>query len=178
MTLPSEEKFSTEAASLQPPTKEEEDALAARLSSYTAREGFSCHFVNLHWKSGQKLGLHIKEYRKIVVVSRLDAGSQSFGRMCRGDRIVEVNGKPVTEMAAAKKQIVKSLHRTETAALFLERPETSEAKIWCRIALMKTSERGTATMPREKIEGMLNPAKVSNRRSNKSNKSNQSSNSD
>jgi len=92
------------------------------------RDGYSYHLANVDYQRGCKFGLGIKHFQNKVLVSRVDEGSLSAKALALGDRIVDIDGAPVTDKDVARNMILRSLQKNHTVSMVIERAETQEAK--------------------------------------------------
>jgi len=92
------------------------------------KDGYSYQMVQIDYQKGCKFGLGIKHFQNKVLVSRVDAGSLSAKSLALGDRIVDINGTPVTDKDVARNMLMRSLQKTRTVSLVIERAEMQEAK--------------------------------------------------
>ncbi|KAI6240441.1 hypothetical protein M3Y99_00476600 [Aphelenchoides fujianensis] len=95
-----------------------------REKNVTRRDGFSYRLTQIDFVKGCKFGLGIKHYQNRVLVSRL------------GDRIVDVNGVPVSDKDVARDMLLMSLKKHRTVTLVIERAESDAAKAATRQALL------------------------------------------
>ncbi|VDM44986.1 unnamed protein product [Toxocara canis] len=117
---------------------------------FTRREGFSYHFVHIEWRKGSRFGLVVKAYEKFIVVSKLHPASICVDKLKVGDRLIDVDGKALTNKEDAKKNMVAALKKNKKVTFIVERPESNEAKCWAKDALQSASTRTSSTAPREK----------------------------
>jgi len=99
------------------------------------RGGYVYHLAQIDYKEGCKFGLGIKHFQNKVFVSRVDEGSLSALALVVGDRIVDVNGAPVSDKNVARTMLLRSLQQTHTVSLAIERAEGYEAKDAVKAAL-------------------------------------------
>jgi len=99
------------------------------------REGFTYHLAQIDYQKGCKFGLGIKHFQNKVFVSRVDEGSLSSLALVVGDRIVDVNGAPVSDKDVARTMLLRSLQKTHTVSLAIERAEAEDAKNAVKAAL-------------------------------------------
>ncbi|KHN80619.1 hypothetical protein Tcan_13352 [Toxocara canis] len=125
----------------------EERMIKERSHLFTRREGFSYHFVQIEWHKGARFGLIIKAYEKFIVVSKLDPVSLCAKKLRVGDRLIDVDGKALTNKDDAKKDMVIALKKNKKVTFIVERPESEEAKCWAKDALKSASIRTSSTAP-------------------------------
>ncbi|KAI6234786.1 Smz-2 [Aphelenchoides fujianensis] len=121
-----------------------------REKNVTRRDGFSYRLTQIDFQKGCKFGLGIKHYQNRVLVSRVDegefpsrpaahcrsSGSLSARSLQLGDRIVDVNGQPVSDKDVARDMLLMSLKKHRTVTLVIERAESDAAKAATRQALL------------------------------------------
>ncbi|KAK0405997.1 hypothetical protein QR680_018307 [Steinernema hermaphroditum] len=100
------------------------------------REGFAYMLLKIDFVRGCKFGLGIKHHQNKVLVSRVDEGSLSAKALIQGDRIIDINGDPVSDKDVARTLLVKSLQKTRKVDLVVERATTEEAKQLVNSALL------------------------------------------
>ncbi|VDK23401.1 unnamed protein product, partial [Anisakis simplex] len=83
--------------------------LKERAHLFTRREGFSYHYVHIEWRKGIRFGLVIKAYEQYILVCKLDPSSLSSEKLRIGDRLIDVDGKPVTNRTDAKRELVNAI---------------------------------------------------------------------
>uniref|UniRef100_A0A915B552 PDZ domain-containing protein n=2 Tax=Parascaris univalens TaxID=6257 RepID=A0A915B552_PARUN len=128
----------------------QEKMLKERAHLFTRREGFSYHFVQIEWRRGSRFGLIIKAFEKFIVVSKLDPLSLCAQQLRIGDRLIDVDGKALTNREDAKREMVAAIKKNKKVSFIVERPESAEAKCWAKDALKSASTRTSSTAPREK----------------------------
>uniref|UniRef100_A0A7E4VHQ0 PDZ domain-containing protein n=1 Tax=Panagrellus redivivus TaxID=6233 RepID=A0A7E4VHQ0_PANRE len=117
-------------------TTEEQVLPPAREKNVTRREGFLYQITTIEHQRGCKFGLGIKHYQNKVIVSRVDEGSLSAKSLIAGDRIVDVNGTPVSDKDVARDLLLKSLQKTKKVSLVVERAVSEEACNLAKAALI------------------------------------------
>ncbi|KAH7726866.1 PDZ domain-containing protein [Aphelenchoides avenae] len=100
----------------------------SREKNLQRRAGYDYKLVRLDFQKGCKFGLGIKHFQNKVFVSRVDDGSISAKTLILGDRIVDVNGDPVSDKDVARTMLVKSLAKNKTVSLLIERPVSEAAR--------------------------------------------------
>ncbi|EYC17091.1 hypothetical protein Y032_0031g2270 [Ancylostoma ceylanicum] len=80
-----------------------------RQRNFVVRPGFAYFLVILRVTQGLRFGLGIKHYRNMVIVSEVEEGTLSADALRVADRIIDVNGVPVTDKNVAKSLILRSL---------------------------------------------------------------------
>ncbi|TKR72628.1 hypothetical protein L596_020046 [Steinernema carpocapsae] len=106
----------------------ENDLPPEREKNVQRREGFSYILLKIDFIKGCKFGLGIKHHQNKVLVSRVDEGSLSAKALILGDRIVDINGDPVSDKDVARTLLLKSLQKTRTVDMVVERAMTEDAK--------------------------------------------------
>ncbi|KAI6196601.1 hypothetical protein M3Y94_01128900 [Aphelenchoides besseyi] len=113
------------------------------------RPGYAYRLVQIDYQKGCKFGLGIKHHQNKVFVSRVDDGSLSARALMLGDRLIDVNGNPVSDKDVARDLLLRSLQVLEhfssnfivllqkfrTVTLIIERAESDEAKNATRQAM-------------------------------------------
>ncbi|CAD5227416.1 unnamed protein product [Bursaphelenchus okinawaensis] len=77
---------------------------------------------------------------------------EELKRIQIGDRLIDVDGTPINNRETAKKLMLKSLASTRKVSFIIERPQSSEAKLYVKTALLSASTRTSSTAPREKAK--------------------------
>ncbi|KAL6744017.1 hypothetical protein Aduo_016996 [Ancylostoma duodenale] len=93
-----------------------------RQRNFITRPGFAYFLVILRVTQGLRFGLGIKHYRNMVIVSKVEEGTLSADALRVADRIIDVNGVPVTDKNVAKTLILRSLQVDGTVNMIVERP--------------------------------------------------------
>uniref|UniRef100_A0A914Y3K5 PDZ domain-containing protein n=1 Tax=Panagrolaimus superbus TaxID=310955 RepID=A0A914Y3K5_9BILA len=75
--------------------------------------------------------------------------------MIAGDRLVAVDGEAAKDREQTKKIILKGFTKRKKCTFLIERPQTSEAKLWAKTAILSSSTRTSSTAPREKHKWAL-----------------------
>ncbi|KAE9417768.1 hypothetical protein Angca_001297, partial [Angiostrongylus cantonensis] len=78
-------------------------------SHLNIRPGFDYYAIELHSVEGIKFGLCIKHYRNQVIICKVDTGSIAAKSLRVLDRIIKVNGLPVTHKDVCKTLISNSI---------------------------------------------------------------------
>ncbi|KAI6218301.1 hypothetical protein M3Y95_01175500 [Aphelenchoides besseyi] len=99
------------------------------------RPGYAYRLVQIDYQKGCKFGLGIKHHQNKVFVSRVDDGSLSARALMLGDRLIDVNGNPVSDKDVARDLLLRSLQKFRTVTLIIERAESDEAKNATRQAM-------------------------------------------
>ncbi|KAH7726296.1 PDZ domain-containing protein [Aphelenchoides avenae] len=122
---------------------------ANREKNVRRRPGYSYKLVRLDFHKGCKVGLGLKQLQNKVFVSRADDGSISAKALIAGDRIVDVNGEPVSDKDVARTMLVKSLAKTKTVSLLIERLVSEAARKEMNFALNAMTPHPLAEQERE-----------------------------
>uniref|UniRef100_A0AC34F625 PDZ domain-containing protein n=1 Tax=Panagrolaimus sp. ES5 TaxID=591445 RepID=A0AC34F625_9BILA len=122
---------------------------------FKERPGFDAILVEISYRKGPKLGLIIRNYENCVMISRLDAGSLCAEKLVVGDRLVAVDGEAAKDREQTKKIILKGFAKRKKCVFLIERPQSSEAKLWAKTAILSSSTRTSSTAPREKHKWQL-----------------------
>uniref|UniRef100_A0A1I7Z343 PDZ domain-containing protein n=1 Tax=Steinernema glaseri TaxID=37863 RepID=A0A1I7Z343_9BILA len=109
-------------------TSSEKELPPEREKNVQRREGFNYMLLKIDYVKGCKFGLGIKHHQNKVLVSRVDEGSLSAKALVQGDRIIDINGDPVSDKDVARTLLLKSLQKTHTVDMVVERAVTEEAK--------------------------------------------------
>ncbi|VDL83531.1 unnamed protein product [Nippostrongylus brasiliensis] len=99
-----------------------------RARNMTAKTGFSYFLVTMNFYEGAKVGLYLKHFRNQVIVSRTEEASLAGESLQMLDRIVDVDGIPVSDKDVCKTLIVRALHATGSVSMLVERPVDEAAK--------------------------------------------------
>ncbi|KAI6179320.1 hypothetical protein M3Y98_00597600 [Aphelenchoides besseyi] len=99
------------------------------------RPGYAYRLIQIDYQKGCKFGLGIKHHQNKVFVSRVDDGSLSARALMLGDRLIDVNGNPVSDKDVARDLLLRSLQKFRTVTLVIERAESDEAKNATRQAM-------------------------------------------
>ncbi|KAH7720866.1 PDZ domain-containing protein [Aphelenchoides avenae] len=113
------------------------------------RPGYGYHLVRLDFHKGCKVGLGIKQLQNKVFVSRIDDGSICSKALIAGDRIIDVNGEPVSDKDVARTMLVKSLAKTKTVSLLIERLVSEAARKEMNFAINAMTPHPLAEQARE-----------------------------
>ncbi|VDL80403.1 unnamed protein product [Nippostrongylus brasiliensis] len=81
-----------------------------RARNMTVKTGFSYFLVTMNFYEGAKVGLYLKHFRNQVIVSRTEEASLAGESLQMLDRIVDVDGIPVSDKDVCKTLIVRALH--------------------------------------------------------------------
>jgi S1-C subfamily serine protease len=100
------------------------------------REGYLYQLVTIEHQRGCKFGLGIKHYQNKVIVSRVDDGTLSAKSLVAGDRIIDINGQPVSDKDVARDLLLKSLQKTKKVSLVVERACSDDALAAATAALV------------------------------------------
>uniref|UniRef100_A0A914QQX4 PDZ domain-containing protein n=1 Tax=Panagrolaimus davidi TaxID=227884 RepID=A0A914QQX4_9BILA len=122
---------------------------------FNERPGFEAILIKIVYRKGPKLGLIIRNYENCVMISRLDAGSLCAEKLIVGDRLVAVDGEAAKDREQTKKIILKGFSKRRKCTFLIERPQSSEAKLWAKTAILSSSTRTSSTAPREKHKWKL-----------------------
>ncbi|KAK5965070.1 hypothetical protein GCK32_016975, partial [Trichostrongylus colubriformis] len=95
---------------------------ADRSRNFRVRAGFAYFLVTINFYEGVKIGLFVKHYRNQVIVSRVDDASLAAESLRVLDRIVDVNGAPVSDKDVCRTLIVRALEREGAVNMIIERP--------------------------------------------------------
>ncbi|CAD5224640.1 unnamed protein product [Bursaphelenchus okinawaensis] len=143
------------------------------------QEGYTYHLAKIDFIKGCKFGLGIKHFQNKVLVTRVDPGSLSAKSLVAADRIVDVNGKPVTDKDVARALLLQSLKAKRTVSLLIERPFSKEAKEKVTFALSQSEAQPPSVAmasdiqeiikkQKNKMEQKIEPKKSALRKGNKS----------
>ncbi|CAJ0588962.1 unnamed protein product [Cylicocyclus nassatus] len=110
------------------PEQEQYYLTPERQRNFVPKPGFAYFLVILRVTPGLRFGLGIKTYRNLVIVSRVEPGTLSADALQVADRIVDVNGKPVSDKDVAKTLILRSLQADGSVNMIVERAVEPAAK--------------------------------------------------
>ncbi|VDM66092.1 unnamed protein product [Strongylus vulgaris] len=119
----------------------------ARNKNIIKKKGFKYGLVEIDHVKGRRFGLGIKTHKDQVVVSKSQKDSICDNIVKRLDRIIDVNGTQVADRDVCREMLVKSLQRTGTVNLVIERPVEKEAIEAMEKFLAEAGGQSAATSP-------------------------------
>ncbi|CAD5231827.1 unnamed protein product [Bursaphelenchus xylophilus] len=127
----------------------------AREKNLARQDGFLYHVTQIDYIKGCKFGLGIKHFHNKVLVTRVDAGSLSAKSLMVADRIVDVNGSPVTDKEVARTLLLKALQKDRKVSLLIERPFSKEAKDKVAFALNQSEMQAPSVAMASDIQAII-----------------------
>ncbi|CAB3396459.1 unnamed protein product [Caenorhabditis bovis] len=92
------------------------------------KDGYQYSIVTINFKPGLKFGLGIKNVYRNVYVVKVEENSIVSTLLSVADRILDVDGEPVTDNTKCKSLLVKGLKENKMVTVLVERGQTPEAK--------------------------------------------------
>ncbi|CAJ0598281.1 unnamed protein product [Cylicocyclus nassatus] len=119
----------------------------SRNKNIIRKKGFQYGLVRLYLVKGKRVGLGIKTHKDQVVVSKSQKDSICEHIIRRLDRIIDVNGTQVADRDVCREMLIKSLLKTNTVSLVIERPIEKEAIEAMERFLAEAGGQSAATSP-------------------------------
>uniref|UniRef100_A0A8R1DPH7 PDZ domain-containing protein n=1 Tax=Caenorhabditis japonica TaxID=281687 RepID=A0A8R1DPH7_CAEJA len=113
------------------------------------KSGYEYLIVVINYRPGLKFGLGIKNVYRSIFVIKTDENSIVSGLFNVADRIIDVDGEPVSDNNKCKQLLVKALKERKVATLLIERPVNE-----------KTLKEATDEMNEEHNESVMAPPDV------------------
>ncbi|KHJ88201.1 hypothetical protein OESDEN_12008 [Oesophagostomum dentatum] len=111
------------------------------------KKGFKYGLVRIDYVKGRRVGLGIKTHKDQVIVSKSEKDTLCGNRIKRLDRIIDVNGTEVADRDVCKEMLLKSLQKTYTVTLVIERPVEKEAVSAMEAFLAEAGGQSAASSP-------------------------------